>query len=241
MESGGFAPAGPVDPSDQLPPSAVLFDLDGTLLDTEPWWFDAEVDYTQRFGAQWTVEDAAQVVGTPLENTAAALRERTGSDDTDEEIIEFLTDYLLERFATEPTPWRPGMAELTGRLRESGLPLAVVTSSPGPIARAAVAVMPGGLFDAVVSGTDVANLKPDPEPYVQAARELGIAKERAVAIEDSGSGVAAAVAAGVNTVFIPCQVQVPASPEVSRLESAHQLTDQVLARISRGQVFDLIP
>ena len=222
------------------PPSAVLFDMDGTLVDTEPWWFQAEHAYAERFGGTWSQADALAVVGTPLIMTTSGLEKATGSGETHQQIRDHLVAYLLGKYESDGLPWRPGMQELTARLHAQGVPMALVTSSHRPLADAVAARLPQGFFGAVVSADDVQHVKPDPEPYLTALARLGTRPQSSVAIEDSPSGLASAKASGANVVGIPCMSPVEASPGLSRLPDAHHLSDQVLARIAAGEVIDLL-
>lgn len=220
-------------------PSAVLFDMDGTLVDTEPWWFAAERAYTLSYGAAWDESDAHEMVGAPLAKTTARLARVTGSGQTHAQIRSYLINFLLERFENTAFPWRPGMAELTARLHSHGVPMALVTSSHRPIAEAVTSRLPWGLFSAVISADDVERLKPHPEPYLKAMAELQAEPDLTIVIEDSASGLASAHASGARVVGIPCVTPIARAPERSRVKSGDDLTDQVLHRLISGEVIDL--
>jgi HAD superfamily hydrolase (TIGR01509 family) len=188
-------------------PSAVLWDMDGTLIDTEPFWFAAETELVGSFGGTWTHEQAISLVGSGLGDGARVLQDhgvRMGVD----EIIAWQTDFVTERLVG-PLPWRPGALALLGALRDLGVPTALVTMSVRRMAEAVAAALPVGGFDAIVAGDDVANPKPDPEAYLKAAALLGVDITGCVAIEDSPPGLAAAVASGAATIGVPHQAVLP--------------------------------
>ena len=134
-------------------------------------------------------------------------------------------------------PWQPGAERVLADLRAAGVPMALVTSSYRILAEPFAAA--AGLFDVVVSGDEVTRAKPDPEPYVTAARLLGVDIADCVAVEDSRAGIASAVASGAHAVAIEVMQPVAPQPGLSRITSLHDLTLATLARIARGEVLDL--
>lgn len=215
-------------------PAAVLWDMDGTLIDTEPFWIAAETELVEAHGGTWTQQDGLSLVGNPMSVSAGVLRSR-GVDLTDEEIIDFLNE-RVGRGVAERAPWQPGAHELLVELHGAGVPLALVTSSfrvlAEPFARAV------GLFDVVVAGDDVRAPKPDPEPYLTAAARLGIDAGACVAVEDSPSGLASAVASGAHVVAV--QVMVPVvRTDVTRVSSLVDLGLDELREVAAGRLLDL--
>jgi HAD superfamily hydrolase (TIGR01509 family) len=190
------------------PLSAVLWDMDGTIVDTEPFWIRAETALVERFGGRWGHEQALRLVGRGLEDSARILQEH-GVRMAVAEIVDTLTDDVVRDLAGT-TPWRPGALELLRAVRDAGVPTALVTMSVRRMAEAIVAAIPFPAFDVVVSGTDVSRPKPFPDAYEQAAALLGIDVTEAVAIEDSPTGLASAVAAGATVVGVPHLVPLPA-------------------------------
>jgi HAD superfamily hydrolase (TIGR01509 family) len=184
--------------------------MDGTLVDTEPYWLSAETRLVESYGGVWTEADGLQLVGSSLERSAIILQSRGVRLGTDE-IVSVLTDRVLEQIDTA-VPWRPGARELLASLREAGVPSALVTMSIGRMAQRVVSAVGFDAFDTVVSGDMVAEGKPAPDCYLLAAETLGVDPRRSVAIEDSEYGVAAAVAAGMATIAVPLHVPLPASP-----------------------------
>jgi HAD superfamily hydrolase (TIGR01509 family) len=181
-------------------PSAVLWDMDGTLVDTEPFWFAAETELVGRFGGTWTHDQALSLVGSGLRDGARVLQQH-GVGMTVDEIVDWQTDFVTERLVP-PLPWRPGALALLAGLREAGVPTALVTMSVRRMAEAVAAAVPFG-------GFDVERPKPHPEAYLRAAELLGVDIAECVAIEDSPPGLAAAVASGAATVGVPHQATLP--------------------------------
>lgn len=191
---------------------AVLWDMDGTIVDTEPYWIEAERQLVERFGGTWTSEDGLKLVGNALPKSAEYLQSH-GVKMEVREIIDWLTNRVSSHVAVE-VPWRPGARELLEELNAAGVPCAMVTMSEGPLARLIAAALPNGTFDFLVTGDLVTKGKPDPEPYNLAFDRLaemydGLTKDAVVAIEDSVPGVASAVASGVVAVSVPHHVPVP--------------------------------
>jgi HAD superfamily hydrolase (TIGR01509 family) len=191
---------------------AVLWDMDGTIVDTEPYWIDAERQLVEKFGGTWTEEDGLKLVGNALPKSAEYLQQY-GVKMSVRDIIDWLTNRVASHVAVE-VPWRPGARELLEELNSAGVPCAMVTMSEGPLARIIAGALPNGTFEFLVTGELVSKGKPDPEPYNTAFERLAeehveLTKDNVVAIEDSVPGVASAVASGVVTVSIPHHVPVP--------------------------------
>ncbi|WP_268966543.1 HAD family hydrolase [Rathayibacter sp. Leaf248] len=186
-------------------PAAVLWDMDGTLVDTEPYWMASEHALVASYGGVWTHEDAMSLVGSGLPASARILQGK-GVDLSVEQIIDRMTDEVVAQLAVE-IPWRPGALELLAAVRDAGVPQALVTMSIGRMAHAVVDRLPFPAFDAVVSGDMVERSKPDPEAYLLAARTLGVPVGACVAIEDSHAGLAAAVASGAAAIGVPHQLE----------------------------------
>lgn len=203
-------------------PSAVLWDMDGTLVDTEPYWMSSETELITSWGGTWTHDDGLSVVGMGLPSAARIFQSR-GVELPADEIVDILTDRVMELTRAE-VPWLPGARELLAEVRDAGIPTALVTMSMRRMAvmiAEAIAAEAGveQAFDVVVAGDDVSAHKPDPEPYLHAARLLGIDIADAVAIEDSGPGVASAVASGARVIAVPLHIVLPESPAYTRWEN----------------------
>lgn len=183
-------------------PAAVLWDMDGTLVNTEPYWISAETELIHDFGGDWTHEEAMQLVGSGLWNSARIIQAK-GVTLSEDEIIDRLTDRVLEQLVEFGIPWRPGARELLTEIREAGIPTALVTMSIGRMAHHIADRLGFVGFDAVIAGEDVVNSKPHPEPYLRGAEALSVGIVRCVAIEDSEPGIASAAAAGAIVVGVP--------------------------------------
>ena len=217
-------------------PAAVLWDLDGTLVDTEVLWREEEAALVAERGGSWTLEDGLALVGTALPVYARALQ-AAGVDLPGDEIIARLSARIIAR-QSESARWQPGARELVAALRAAGVPQALVTSSyrnlTGPAVRDA-----GGAFAVVVPGDEVSRAKPDPEPYLLAASRLGVAPERCVVIEDSRVGVAAGLASGAHVLAVESEVELPDDHRLSVADSLLTMRLDDLARIAAGEVLEL--
>ena len=194
----------------QTLPAAVLWDMDGTLVDTEPYWMQAQDELVAAWGGEWSHEDALTLVGAGLWHAARVFQSR-GVHLTEDEIVDHLTDRVLEQIETNGTPWRPGARELLSELREAGVKTALVTMSVRRMAEHVAAQLGFDGFDTVVSGDDVTHAKPHPEPYLVAAERLGVDPAACIAIEDSAPGSASAVAAGAVVIAVPFVLPLPES------------------------------
>ena len=198
-ESGAAAPL----------PSAVLWDMDGTLVDTEPYWIATEYELAELHGGTWSQEHALNLVGGDLMDSARYIRQHMGVDLPPEEIVDFLLDGVVRR-VREEIPWRPGARELLGALGAAGIPSALVTMSYARLVEPVVAQLAPGTFSAVVTGDRVSRGKPHPEPYLVASAELGVEPSGCLAIEDSDTGATSAAEAGCGVLCVPHHVPVPA-------------------------------
>jgi len=196
---------------DTLRPAAVLWDMDGTLVDTEPYWMAAEIALVEAYGGTWTSEHSKALVGNDLLVSAAYIREHGNVPLDPEAIVLRLLDGVIDRMR-DHVPWRPGARRLLAELRESAVPCALVTMSWQPLARTFLDAVAPGTFAVVVTGDQVTRGKPHPEPYLHAARLLGVDPADALAVEDSPTGVASATAAGVMTLAVPHVLSIAEAP-----------------------------
>ncbi len=219
---------------------AVLWDMDGTLVDSEPYWLDAERALVEGAGATWDPAILPQMIGSALDHSAQLLREWFGLTMSDREIVDTLIDAVLARMAAEGVPWRPGARTLLDDLGSAGVPCALVTMSWQRMVDVVLDQLPDGTFDVVVTGDAVTRGKPHPEPYLTAATRLGVDITRCVAIEDSTPGVASAEAAGARVLAVEAHVVLPAAPGRSRMTTLEGVGTADLARIAAGAVVDVI-
>jgi HAD superfamily hydrolase (TIGR01509 family) len=196
---------------------AALWDMDGTLVDTEPYWIAAEHALVEAHGGRWSHEKAMQLVGQSLTHSAGILQE-AGVRLEKREIIDTLSAQVIESIKRE-VPWRPGARELLEELHTAGVRCALVTMSEGPLAHEVVASLPRPYFEFLITGDTVSQGKPHPEAYLAAVERLRLSDpeltiDHCVALEDSVPGVASAMASGVVTVGIPHQM--PLAEDVRR-------------------------
>ena len=207
--------------------------MDGTLVDTEPYWMAAEHELVEEFGGAWTHELAMQLVGNPLLVSARFILDNSPVDLTEHQVVHRLQARVIEQIGQE-VPWRPGARELLLACREAEVPCALVTMSWTDLASAVLDAVPADSFALVVTGDRVTHGKPHPEPYERALSELGVAASRCVALEDSPTGVRSAVAAGVPTLAIPHTVPVPPIQGAVQVPTLERLTPFDLLGIARG-------
>jgi HAD superfamily hydrolase (TIGR01509 family) len=182
---------------------AVVFDMDGLLLDTEVVWQTAEEALFASHGAEFTREDKMAVIGTAFDTTARYFADRLGyPPDRGAALVDELLEHMADALRRD-VAGRPGAMELVERLR-GRVPLALATNSPRRLADAALAT--AGLtdvFDVIVTSDDVDRFKPDPDIYLLACRRLGFEPGEVLALEDSSAGIASAKAAGLACIAVP--------------------------------------
>ncbi|WP_353827548.1 HAD family hydrolase [Agromyces sp. SYSU T0242] len=215
-------------------PAAVLWDMDGTLVDTEPYWMRAEIELVSEFGSTWTHEDALQMVGMGLWDAAEVFR-AAGVELPADEIVARLTDRVREQLAQHGVPWQPGAQHLLREIRDAGIPTALVTMSIRSMAEDVVGAIPFAAFDDLVTGDEVAAPKPHPEPYLAAAGRLGVDIADCVAIEDSPTGLAAATSAGAVTIGVPHMLPLDEAPSDVVWESLDGRTLQDLIEVATAK------
>jgi HAD superfamily hydrolase (TIGR01509 family) len=190
---------------------AVLFDMDGLLVDSERLWLEVETDTMAWLGGTWGPEQQEHLVGGSLDVAVAYMLELTGADAPPAEVGRRMMDGMVDRLSS-CVPMMPGAKELLAEVRAAGVPAALVSSSHRALLEPALEAMGREHFALSVAGDEVSRTKPHPEPYLTAAARLGAVPERCAALEDSPNGVAAAEAAGCVTVAVPCVLPVPPAP-----------------------------
>jgi HAD superfamily hydrolase (TIGR01509 family) len=212
--------------------------MDGTLVDTEPYWMDAEQALMADFGLPWGAEDGLSMLGLPLLAAAEVLRGH-GVPLAAETIVDRLLRSVVDAVA-EAAPWQPGAWELLAALGAAGVPCALVTMSYRTLAEAVTRHAPEGTFAAVITGDEVVHGKPHPEPYLRAAAALSVDITACVAIEDSPPGVGSALASGARTLGVEHAVPVDRRPGLSRVGTLSGIGLGELARITSGETIDLL-
>ena len=205
---------------------AVLFDLDGVLVDTEPWWDEVRTAFAAEHGRSWGPDDQQAVMGANSRGWARIMRERLGLDDLDEAaILGAVVDGVLACYRDREVPRIPGALEALRRIAASRR-VALASSSHPAIIRAAVEAL--GLHDvlgAIASSDEVEHGKPAPDVYLLAAERLGVEPARCLVVEDSLNGVRAGRAAGMTVVLVP-------NGSVPPAEGARESADLVLASLA---------
>lgn len=190
---------------------AVLWDMDGTLLDSEKLWDIPLAEFVAGLGGELSAATREAMVGSNVPTTMRLLYAEVGLEPTERELADggaWIDARMAEIFAGELV-WRPGAPEALRAVRDSGVPTALVTSTERGLTDLALKTIGRELFDVTVCGDEVDGLnKPLPEPYLRAAKLLGVDPVRCVAIEDSPTGVSSAVAAGCTVLVVPCEVDV---------------------------------
>lgn len=210
---------------------AVLFDMDGLLVDTEPQWFAAESATVGQLGGVWGKQQQVDLLGSNLPVAARYMIEYTGSPHDVPTVMQMLLENMTARLVADVT-FQPGAFELLDELSEAGIPVALVTSSVRAHVDVVLAQLPSNPFLHQVTADDVTNLKPHPEPYLTALELLGVSGGAVVVLEDSPAGVSAAEAAGCHVVAVPSVVPIESAPRRHVVDS--------LTSIDLGVLEDLV-
>ncbi|MFC6353412.1 HAD family hydrolase, partial [Rothia nasimurium] len=181
---------------------AIFFDHDGTLVDTEPLWAEAKTALAAEFGARWTEQDTLMTLGKPAAVTFARMQE-LGADVPADELYNRLKAKMSLLLKDARVEFLPGIEALLAQVAEAGVPAGIVTNATTELAANTARLAPAGLFKTLITDEQVTKAKPDPEPYLLAAKHLGVNPANCVAVEDSASGAQSAMAAGMKVVVVP--------------------------------------
>jgi HAD superfamily hydrolase (TIGR01509 family) len=216
--------------------------MDGTLVDTEPYWIEAETQLVNEHGnGRWTLQHGHQLVGMDLRDSARLIQELGAVKLPVDDIVNYLMDRVIDHMRVH-IPWRPGARELLADLNAAGIPCALVTMSWRRFADAVINVLPPDSFVLSITGDECDNGKPHPEPYLRAAQALGVTPGSCVAIEDSVTGLRSAIAAGCRTIGVPNVVELPQSRRYRKVASLADLTiDTLWAPDGRGDHTNQVP
>lgn len=217
----------------QFPFAAVLWDMDGTLIDSEPIWIEEETRLMRGLGVDWSDEDSIHCLGGPAHRVDAYMRARAGDIHNEMELSEILTERMRDRLKSD-TRFMPGASELLADLRNGAIPLALVTASTRSIMQAVLDGIGQDHFEVAVSCDDVRRPKPDPEGYLIAAEKIGVAIDSCLVIEDSIPGMTAAIESGAYVLGIPHVVDLPLAARVLHVESLIGHDRASLARLFSG-------
>jgi len=222
--------------SDAARPAAVLFDMDGTLIDSEKVWDRSLVGVLRWLGGtDLSAAARTETLGGNLASSLAIVFREAGVVPTPalrEEAARMLVARTAELFE-QGLPWRPGALAALRTVRTAGLAVALVTNTGRDLTDKALAGIGREHFDVTVCGDEVPAGKPAPDPYLRAAELLGVAPQACVAVEDSPTGIAAAEAAGVAVLAVPCEVAIPHGPHRVVRASLEGLTAEDVAAVHR--------
>ena len=194
------------------PSFAVLFDMDGTIIDSEPYWMASEQALAADHNGTWTANDGLDIIGMDLDESSKLFKDRANIPLEPEEIKNRLTNDVQSKLA-RAVPWRPGAKELLLELRKRNVKTALVTMALHRMAQQVVDAIPFDAFDVIVAGDDVTRGKPHPEAYEKAAALLGFPPSKCIAFEDSVTGLTSAEAAGTYAIGIPNIIEIPQKPD----------------------------
>ena len=182
-------------------PQGIFFDMDGLLVDTEPYWLQTERELMAEFGVHWQSEDQLFCLGGPMEKVGRYMSDLAESKQSPEWFASELIDRMAEKF-TLISPM-PGISQLLSEISKNHIPAALVSASPRRLVDAVLASIPNHPFALSISADDVVRGKPHPDPYLKAATLLQVAIENSLILEDSPTGVTAARASGAWVVAVP--------------------------------------
>lgn len=211
-------------------PEAVLWDMDGTLIDSEELWDRGEHRLAQTYGYKWTQQDSVALIGASMDFCVAYLQ-NAGVGMERNDIIAALSRFVEEGLREE-VPWQPGAREVLNTVRALGVPSALVTASPTSIAH--IVAQEWGGFAEVIGDGEVTRGKPDPEPYLLAAKRLGVDITKCVVVEDSPNGITAGLASGAQVIGITSMLDLTHIEGIHRVDSVEQITPKLLTEVILG-------
>lgn len=182
--------------------SALLFDMDGTVIDSEPLWLEAEIEVMAELGFHWDAQDQQNCLGGPMDRTEKYMQERSGNIKPYGYFRDNL-NLVMQKKLLHDLKLVPNALELISSAKKIGIKTALVTASGSVLMNIALKKFPDGIFDATVSRDDVINSKPNPEPYLRAADLLEMNISNCVVFEDSETGVTSGLASGAQVIGIP--------------------------------------
>lgn len=209
---------------------AVFFDMDGLMVDSEPEWLESETEVTAAFGYSWSEADQVACLGGPLTKVGQYMFEKCGHQESPRFFTQTLTDTQVARMQKN-TPTMPGAIELVRELQSHGIKTALVSASPRIIVDAVLNNLGHDLFPFSISSDDVIRTKPDPECYLKAASLSGTNIVNCLILEDSITGMNAAMSSGANLISVPHLVSVVDSERVRVIKSLEQLSFLKLAEL----------
>lgn len=207
---------------------AVLFDMDGLFIDSEPDWHAADTEMMRAYGYNWTPADQLKCLGGPLLRVTQYMSDCLDGAKSAEELRLTIVAEMKKRVSKSVT-LMPGALEFSRKLKEAGIPQALVSASPREIVDAALIGMKEKYFSFSVASGDIERTKPFPDPYLHAAKLLGVAIENSLIFEDSPTGLTAARASGAFVVGIPHYIEVAEEPRLKIVKSFTEISEGDLA------------
>lgn len=203
--------------------SAILFDMDGTLIDSEPLWLKTEIEVMAEVGCHWDEQDQINCLGGPAERTERYMQERSQNIKPYGYFINRLHEVMRTKINNELV-LIPNALSLLKECKDAGIKTALVTASSRDLMTIVLKRFPPGTFDVVVSGDDVEKSKPDPAPYLLAAKQLSVDILKCLVIEDSLTGVQSGLSSGAKVIGIPHLVQMSEHPNLRVISSLDEIT-----------------
>lgn len=217
-------------------PAAVLWDFDGTIIDTEPLWMKAEVEFVTSHGGDWTEDDSRAFVGASWQDSGGAMYRRiaaNGETDLDPwKVYRGIAQVVINILAAGQGQVRPGVYQLLDDLESAGIPSAVVSSSIDEMINAGIGSLErDNPFEVVISGPMMPRGKPEPDGYLMAAERLGVDPRDCIVLEDSPTGCLSGQRAGALVIGIPSIVELPPVDGQLRCDSLEELSATKLAQL----------
>jgi HAD superfamily hydrolase (TIGR01509 family) len=202
---------------------AILFDMDGLFIDSEPDWHAAETEMMQGYGYDWQPGDQLQCLGGPLARVTEYMSSCLKGRVEPEVLGKVIIDEMKSRLSAA-TEYMPGAIEFSKLVSQAQIPQALVSASPRILVDAVIDGLAHNYFKETVAAGDIARTKPFPDPYLHAAKLLGVDISKCLIFEDSQTGINAATASGAFVVAIPHFIEVAESERLKRIDSFVGLT-----------------
>ena len=200
--------------------------MDGLFLDSEPQWHLSQQEICARYSYSWDDDDQRICIGGPLSRVGDYISDICAHDMTGPQVVQELTEMMLVKLSTKAI-LMPGAFDAVERVRKA-MPVALVSASPRILMDAALTTLPANFFQFSISADDVARTKPFPDPYIEAAKRMGVTTSSCVVFEDSLTGIASAKSAGCAVVAVPHYVEVALAPKVRVLTSLEDVSLEFL-------------
>ncbi len=196
--------------------------MDGLFLDSEPQWHQSQQEICARYSYSWDDDDQRICIGGPLSRVGDYISDICAHDMTGPEVVEELTKMMLVKLSSKAILMR-GAFDAVERVRQA-MPVALVSASPRVLMDAALTTLPKDFFQFTISADDVTRTKPFPDPYLEAAKRIGVEPRSCVVFEDSLTGIASAKSAGCAVVAVPHYVDVALAPKVRVVDSLEKVS-----------------